>query len=244
MKIILEVVVGSTVHGCAVNDGLEDLDLLAVGVEPPKKILGFHPEDVRVERTKPQGVRSEAGDIDRTVYGLRKFLSLALKGNPTILLAFFVPPEFTKLQTEGGLQLQALAGSIVSQQCFQPFRGYMKQQHERLLGLRGQRNVTRPELVAAHGYDTKYASHIVRLGFQGEELLRTGRLTLPMPVEQRGLVVDIRKGRYTLAQVSEKIIDAENRLAAAGAESKLPLHPNADYVEQWMLETYRQQWIA
>ena len=35
--------------------------------------------------------------------------------------------------------------------------------------------VNRPELIAAHGYDTKYAGHVLRLGYQGIEFLETGR---------------------------------------------------------------------
>jgi hypothetical protein len=142
-RAILECVVGSTVHGTNVSDGLEDLDLLAVVIESPRAFMGFSLTDTWVERTKPDGVRSEAGDVDRSMYGLRKFLSLALKGNPTMLLPFFVPPEFVRFIDDTGRELQALYPSIVSRECIGPFRGYMKQQHERLLGLRGQRNIPR-----------------------------------------------------------------------------------------------------
>jgi hypothetical protein len=149
---ILEIVVGSTLHGTAVQDGLEDLDLMAIVVERPRQFVGFGPVDTWVHRTKPVGVRSEAGDVDLAVYGLRKYLGLALKGNPAILLALFAPESFIRRHDVRGRQLQALAPYIVSKQAYQPFRGYMKQQHERLLGLRGQRNVTRPELVERYGY--------------------------------------------------------------------------------------------
>lgn len=242
VRTILEVIVGSTVHGVAVKDGLEDLDLLAVAIEQPELVFGFYQEDTWVERTKPVGVRSEAGDIDRIVYGLRKFLHLALKGNPTILLAFFVPPEFTKVADPKGIELQALAPLVVSKQVFAPFRGYMRQQHERLLGLRGQRNVTRPELVKAYGYDTKYASHIVRLGLQGEEILQTGRISLPMPPEQRELVWNIRSGKFTLAEVSTKIIEAEERIKTAYEQSSLPDNPDWREVQKWMMGAYRSEW--
>lgn len=242
MRTILEGVVGSTLHGTSVDNGLEDLDLLGVAIESAQEFVGFSPKDVKVERTKPEGVRSEAGDVDRTVYGLRKFLGLALKGNPTILLAFFIPQEFIKVITPDGHELQQLAPYVVSKQVFQPFRGYMRQQHERLLGLRGQRNVTRPELVNAYGYDTKYAGHIVRLGMQGEEVLMTGRFTLPMKDEQRELVRAVRTGKYTLAQVSELIIDAERRIETAFDKSPLRLWPDRAYVEAWMIDAYLDEW--
>lgn len=170
--VILECVVGSTLHGTAVDDGLEDLDIMAVAVEYRDNALSFNPTDTWVSRTKPEGVRSEAGDVDRTVYGLRKFLRLALSGNPTLLLALFAPDKFIRERTVYGTALQALHPMIVSKQMYEPFRGYMRQQHEWLLGLRGQRNVTRPELMEAYGYDTKYAGHIIRLGYQGARVAR------------------------------------------------------------------------
>lgn len=241
---ILELIVGSTLHGTSVDDGLEDLDLMAITLEDAKQFIGFERKDTWTWRTKPEGVRSEAGDIDLSIYGLRKYLSLALKGNPTILLALFAPQEFIKRYDARGHQLQELAPHIVSQQVYQPFMGYMTQQHERLLGLRGQRNVTRPELVNKYGYDTKYAGHIVRLGAQGIELLTTGRMTLPMKQADRDLVLAVRTGKYTLAQVSELIIAAEEGIERAFKTSALPLWPNRARVEEWMMDTYLEAWKA
>ena len=244
-RAILECIVGSTLHGTSVDDGLEDLDLMSILIEDPKEIIGFSPNDTWVERTKQNGVRSEGGDVDRTIYGLRKFLHLSLKGNPTMLQVFFVPHEFKRGNDDArGRALQALAPHIVSKQCYGPWRGYMKQQHERLLGLRGQRNVTRPELVDKFGYDTKYAGHIIRLGTQGIEILATGRMTLPMKPEDRTLVLDVRTGKYTLAEVSKLIIMAEEGIEKAYAESTLPLWPNKKYVESWMINTYMETWKA
>lgn len=241
---ILEVVVGSTLHGVNVKDGLEDLDLMAVVIEDAPRMVGFFQEDTWTHRTKPEGVRSEAGDVDWVAYGLRKFLSLATKGNPTILLALFAPEEFIRVIDSRGYQLRELAPDIVSRQVYAPFRGYMRQQHERLLGLRGQRNVTRPELVQAHGYDTKYAAHIIRLGLQGEEILLTGRLTLPLPEDQRELVLKVRKGGFTLAEISEQIIAVENRLVSAFEKTTLPEKPDVKKVQAWMIARYLGHWFA
>ena len=75
-------------------DGLEDLDLMAVVHEDAETSLGFGSQDYMpdenfirffsndawVTRTKPAGVRSEAGDVDHVAYGLRKYVYKALKG--------------------------------------------------------------------------------------------------------------------------------------------------------------------
>lgn len=241
--IIMEVVVGSTVHGTNVSDGLEDLDIMAVAIENRDNILGFNPKDTLVKRSKPEGVRSEAGDVDYVCYGLRKFLNLALKGNPTILTAMFTPQNHINFLSGFGAHLRTLIPHIVSRKVYMPFKGYMTQQLERLLGLRGQKNVTRPELVDKYGYDTKYASHIVRLGYQGEEILTTGKITLPMPEVQRTEIVKIRNGGYKLHEVSEMIQEAEKKLDNSYKHSSLPDNPNWNKVGQWMTETYLNSFV-
>jgi len=240
-KVILETVVGSTVYGTAVQDGLEDLDLMAVVIEDAENFIGFGSEDVSVSRTKPEGVRSEAGDTDRVEYGLRKFLSLALKGNPSILVPLFAPPEFTRIETDEGKQLKSLASRIISRQVHDPFRGYMIQQRERLLGKRN-RNVTRPELVEAYGYDTKFAGHAVRLGIQGCEILRTGRLQLPMTVRDRQWVINVRNGVYTIDEVVEFISTLELHLEKLFTNSTLQDKPDREFVERWMVNAYLSHW--
>lgn len=241
-KTILEVVVGSTVHGTNVADGLEDLDLMRIDVENARNFIGFNPKNVNTFRTKPEGVRSEAGDTDLVIYGLRKYLNLVLSGNPTMLLALFAPVSHVRKITPEGEELRNMASRIVSRKVYMPFRGYMKQQHERLLGLRGQRRVTRPELVKAYGFDTKYAGHIVRLGMQGEEILSTGKITLPMPEEQRNEVIKVRTGGYSLSEVSELLLQAEERLDNAYEKSVLPEEPATGEVEWWMTQVYLQHW--
>ncbi len=238
-KVILECVVGSSAHGTSVDDGLEDLDLMRVVIEEPRDAIGFDPSDTLVCRTKPDGVRSEAGDVDLTAYSLRKYLRLALRGNPTILLALFAKP---RVITEEGENLRALAPYIVSKQAFFPFRGYMRQQLERLMGTRGQKNVTRPELVEKYGYDTKYAGHIIRLGLQGLELLQTGRMSLPMREIQRDLVLRVRTGKFTFDHVAELARGLETGLVDAFNRSKLREEPDTAYVERWMIRQYLDNW--
>ena len=104
--------------------------------------------------------------------------------------------------------------------------------------------MTRPELINKYGYDTKYAGHIVRLGAQGIEILTTGRMTLPMKARDRQLVLDVRTGKYTLAEVSKLIIAAEEGIEKAYAESPLSLWPNRKHVEEWMMDTYIESWKA
>src|SRR3984893_4860572 len=249
---ILRATVGSTVHGLH-HGGQDDRDEMAVFIEPPEYLIGLRlarKQGVRnpyrfehwVERTQPEGVRSGPGDLDLVAYNLRKYLRLALKGHPTVLLLLFVPPELTLVETDLGRELRALGGSILSKRAGRGYLGYLGGQRERLMGSRGQKRVNRPELVEAHGFDTKYAMHALRLGYQGLELLQTGRVTLPMPEPERARVMSVRRGEHSLDEVVEEIGEVEQRLEAALEQTALPDSPDDDAVNEFLIDAYRQAW--
>jgi uncharacterized protein len=247
---ILRGVVGSTVHGLH-HGGQDDRDEMAIFLEPAEFLVGLRlarsggsrgPLEHYVERTQPEGARSGPGDLDLVAYTLRKWLRLALAGNPTVLLLLFSPPESLLVCTERGRALRELAPAIVSLRAGPRFPGYMRAQKERLVGTRGQRNVNRPELVEAHGYDTKYAMHVARLGFQGIELLTTGSLTLPMREPERSRVMAIRLGELPYDEAVAQIEEIERRLERAVEESPLPAEPDRPAVDAFILETYREYW--
>jgi len=200
---ILRAVVGSTVHGLH-HGAQDDRDEMAVFIEPPEYLIGhararglrggLYGFEHYVERSQPEGTRSGPGDLDLVAYSLRKYVRLALKGHPTILLLLFVPDDLVLARTELGDELRALRPSLLSKRAGRGYLGYLRGQKERLLAIRWQKRVNRPELVESHGFDTKYAMHAARLGYQGIELLETGNLTLPMPEPERSRVMAIRKG--------------------------------------------------
>ena len=169
-------------------------------------------------------------------------MRLALKGHPTVLLLLFVPAELTLVETELGRRLRQLRQAIVSKRAGRGYLGYLRGQKERLLGTRGQKRVNRPELVEAHGFDTKYAMHALRLGYQGLELLETGRLTLPMPEPERSNVMGVRLGQRSFDEVLAEIDEIERRLEAALEQTALPDSPDDDAVDAFLVEAYRQAW--
>ena len=195
-----------------------------------------------MERTKPEGQKSGPGDLDRVTYSLRRYLSLAAQGNPTTMLLLWVPEEHCDVLTSRGRALQDLAPAIVSKQCGPRFMGYLNGQKQRLLGLKGQKRVKRPELEEAHGFDTKYAMHILRLAVQGIEILSTGRLTLPMETNARQLVRAMREGKFTKGEAIDLIEKYEAELEAAVASCKLQDHPNWGVINRFLVETYRETW--
>jgi uncharacterized protein len=245
-RTILRCTAGSESTGTSV--GGNDRDELGVFIEPLSSAYGFSTVEQVVhrtaaERTGKHDEPSQPGDLDLTVYTLRKFLTLCLKGNPTVISLLFAPKEQCQVLTAEGKELQALAPHLIHKGTANAFLGYMKAQRERLMGERGGKDVNRPELVKQYGYDTKYAAHVIRLGYQGIELMTTGKLTLPMEEVYRQTVISVRKGAYTLDGVIKLAHALENLLVAAKEKSTLPPQPNKAAVEEWMLSQYVNRWM-
>lgn len=234
---ILRCEVGSTVHGISVP-GTDDRDELGVCLEPLEYVIGLRHFEQFVQRSKPKGVRSEPGDLDLTVYGLRKFCSLALKGNPSILLLFNVPDEKCSVLLDDGRALRSLAWAFASRKAGAAFLGYMQQQRQRLMGERGQINVKRPELVERYGYDTKYAGHIIRLGYQGIDYMRTGAFPIPMPVEQQEVILAIRQGEWGENKALTLAGELEADLKDEIDSTTLPDLPRYDVVNDFLIDVY------
>jgi predicted nucleotidyltransferase len=205
---ILRGVVGSTSHGTAI-DGQDDRNEMGVFVEPPENVCGLTPCDHYIYRDRPDGVRSQPGDLDLTMYSLRKFCRLAAQGNPSVILLLWLPRYICK--TRIGEELVELREVFLSKECGERFLGYLVAQKMKLKGERAH-TVNRPDLVAKYGYDTKFAMHALRLGFEGIELLSHRRLTLPVAEPNLTTLRAVRSGQVGFADVVKLIEAAEERL--------------------------------
>jgi uncharacterized protein len=241
---ILRTVVGSGVHGIAI-EGTDDHDEMGVFIGPPSGAIGLErPMEHYVYRTQPEGARSGPGDTDLVVYSLRRYLLLATKGNPTALLPLFAPADSIVVLRPLGEELRALAPAVLSQRAVRRFLGYMDSQRQRMLGLRGGAP-TRPELVARYGYDVKYASHALRLVYQGWQVLTEGRLTLPMPERERERVLRVKRGEVPVIGDVVAEIDGVRERIEQGLESgdtPLPAEPDLRAISAWSIQAHRRHW--
>jgi hypothetical protein len=247
---ILRTEVGSGAHGINI-EGQDDRDEMGICVEPPEYVIGLKPFDQYIFRTQPEGVRSGPGDLDLTIYSLRKWLRLALAGNPTVLVILFAENILTDarpfahpLCVDIGNQLQEHPELVLSRQTSQRFIGYMASQRQQLLGLRGKKHTNRPELVEQYGFDTKFAGHMIRLGLQGCELLETGRITLPMPETDRLWIKKLRVGEVSKQDALAHAEELEARLRVLAGTSPLPERPDMDRANEWMINAYLRIWDA
>ncbi len=243
---ILRVPAGSTLHGLNVP-GTDDSDEVGICIEDIDAAVGFSEFEQYIYRTAAEregrhDAPSHAGDLDLTIFSLRKFLRLAMQGNPQILQCLFVPSALCVHRDALGAQLQEMAPLIVSRHAGSRYLGYLEAQRQRLLGERGQKKTNRPELEAKHGFDTKYAMHILRLGFQGVELMSTGKLTLPMAEKDRAFCYATRLGQVSLQDVLTRAGELERSIKDMLDDAPVPAEPARDEIQTWMVERYMMAW--
>ncbi|WP_198667326.1 nucleotidyltransferase domain-containing protein [Glycomyces dulcitolivorans] len=243
---ILRTEAGSGVHGLAIA-GVSDHDETGVFIEPAEHVIGLaEPVDHATWRDRPEGHRSQAGDSECTLYSLRKFLRLAVAGNPNLLLVPFAPEASVYRTSVLGDELRALGPAFLSRAAARRVVGYLDGQVAMLLGRGRQKDMPkRPELVAAHGYDTKFASHALRLGFQGLELIEHARLTLPMPEAERERVLLVKSGGVPdLDTVLAEITAARDRIESLldAGKTPLPETPDLDRLSAWSIDAHRRHW--
>jgi hypothetical protein len=168
-----------------------------------------------------------------------KWAGLAAKGNPSALHFLFAPFEFT---TETWSHFLTQPELFLAKGHVKPFLGFANDQMKRLLGEKGQKNIHRAELEHKHGYDTKYAMHVIRLYGEAKELMEHGRITLPRP--NRDELVEIRKGKYSLSEIRELGAQLESEALAAQVSSPLPDEVDRDAISRLVADAHLRFWNA
>lgn len=227
---------GSQAHGAKLG-ATDDTDWYGLYIPPPARVFGLDREEHFVFSTGGKVGGNGPSDVDVCLYTLMKWAKLAAKGNPSALHFLFAPLEFT---TTAWNQVAAKAELFLAKGHVKPFLGFADDQMKRLLGKKGQKNVHRAELEHAHGYDAKYAMHIIRLYGEAKELMQRGRITLPRPNKDE--LIEIRKGKYRLGEVQELGRQLESEALAAQADSPLPETVDRDAISRLIAEVHLDFW--
>lgn len=166
---------GSIAHGTYAPtygpDAHDDKDLLGVCIGPKESYFGLQ----RFEQTEVMARSSDGVEWDSVVYELRKFVRLLLKANPNVMSLLFLPEHLYVIRTPWGQQLVDNRGIFVSRQAYHSYVGYAKGQLHRMTHPSGRHmGAKRRALVEKFGYDTKNASHLIRLLRMGIEFPHHG----------------------------------------------------------------------
>ena len=179
-NVILKGTVGSKAYG--LDHANSDEDKLGIYVAPIDEVLGLRGPQVVAKSIQKH-------DPDESYHELGKYVSLALKANPTILELLFL--EKYEIEQPVATALIAQRDYFLSAKVLKTYGEYARAQAERIRRkmIEAKMLVMPPinwadeKVVAGVGVsDTsgiqKHARHLWRLLLQAEELLKTGHLTV------------------------------------------------------------------
>lgn len=98
----------------------------------------------------------------------------------------------------------------------------------------------REELYTKFSYDVKFGMHLVRLMFEGKELLETGKLEYPL--KDRQTLLDIRNGKWTKEDIISYSEQLEAEIEDITVKSVLPASPQYDKIEKLLIELIEESW--
>lgn len=94
-------------------------------------------------------------------------------------------------------------------------------------------------MIYDHGYDVKFAYHIVRLLNECEQILMTGDLDLEQNREQ---LKAIRRGEWTLAQLDDWAEDKQKVLENLYVTSTLRHSPDEEYLKTLLINCLEEHY--
>lgn len=234
---VYEVYTGSQAYG--ISNENSDWDIYSV-VVPPKEIQFPHLAgyidgfDLNIPTFDGYETKNkilwEGRDYEIKIQPIVKFFNLAAENNPNIVDTLFVADNCILHQAEGGRILREHRRKFLHKGAMRKFIGYAYSQLALLDKPREQS--TRKAMIDLHGYDTKAASHLVRLLNECWMILETGDLDLH---HNTGMLKEIRRGEWTQEEVRAYFKSQEPMLKELYSKSPLPEYPNRDVLKKVLL---------
>jgi predicted nucleotidyltransferase len=233
---------GSVAYGA--SSDTSDMDCFGFCI-PPKhlifpysvggEIVGFgrQQERFRVWSEHHIDVPGERKVYDFSIYNIVDFFNLAMENNPNVLDVLFLPRRCILHSTPIAEHVRTNRKLFLHKGSFHKYRGYMFAQMSKIRNKTNSSNPKRADLIEQHGFDTKFAMHVVRLALQAEQILVEHDLDLERNSE---ILKSIRRGEWTLEQIDEWAMNKERALELTYANSSLQHSPDQEKIKQVLID--------
>lgn len=230
-NLIIKAVTGSHLYGTERAES--DFDYVGIFIPTKEYVLGLkNCEQVDVSE------KHKDVPIDYTCYSLPKYIHLAIQNNPNIISLLYTPPERINFVNAYGKGLIDNRDLFLSKKSYHTFRGYAHQQKRKMTVQK--REGKRKEDVEKHGFDPKFAMHLMRLYYECLEILVSGTITYPSP--HRRLLMEIREGNKPLDWIFGEAARLEALINEAYVKSSLQYSANTQKIEALQMNMLEEYW--
>jgi predicted nucleotidyltransferase len=244
-----EVIMGSFAYGC--SSDMSDTDIYGFCI-PPKDIVFphtnanyihlFDPVPHNFEQYQQHHILDMSAtpprNYDISIYNIVKYFKLCANGNPNMIDSLFVPRRCITHMSPIGELVRENRKLFLSKKCWHTFKGYAYSQLHKMAIK--EPTGERAKLVDEHGYDVKFAYHLVRLLDEIEQILSTGDLNIEQNREQ---LKCIRRGEWSEKGIIEYFEWKEKSLEELASDSKeVPHKPPRDAIRELLFKCLKMHW--
>jgi uncharacterized protein len=244
-----ETIMGSVAYG--VSAATSDMDIYGWAI-PPKDdvfphlagaIVGFGKQPPRFEQFQQHHIHDadalsgHGRTYDVTIFSIVKFFQLAMENNPNVIDSLFTPQTCVLHSTRVANLVRDHRKLFLHRGAWPKFKGYAYSQLHKLTIK--EAHGKRAELVEKHGYDTKFAYHVVRLLGEAEQILVEGDIDLQRDNDR---LKAIRRGEWTEERLRNWAAEKEADLERAYANSTLPAQPNEAKLKALLLQCLEEHY--
>lgn len=242
-----EVIAGSVSYG--ISSDTSDMDV--VGFCIPKKedifthlageIPGFGRQIQRFDVWQQHHIMDKEArqEYDFSIYSIVKYVQLAMENNPNILDSLFTPHRCVLFCSSVAQIIRENRRTFLHKGSYQKFKGYMFSQLHKIEQKTNSSNPKRADTIEKHGFDTKFASHAVRLGLEVEQILIEGDLDIE---RNREVLKSIRRGEWSIDRIKEFCSQKERHLDDLYQKSTLQHSPDEEAIKDLLMNCLEQHY--
>lgn len=234
---------GSAAYG--VSNDTSDMDCFGFCI-PPREIVfpftdggrvyGFGTQEQRFRVWSEHHIQlpDQRKEYDFSIYNIVDFFHLAMENNPNILDVLFLPRRCILHTTKIAEHVRENRRLFLHKGAMHKLRGYAYSQMSKIENKTNSSNPKRAATIEEHGFDLKFAYHVVRLMLQCEQILVEHDLDIERNSE---VLKSIRRGEWTLEQLTSWFEVKEKSLETLYANSTLRHSPDEEGLKRLLLQT-------
>jgi hypothetical protein len=173
-------------------------------------------------------------EYDFNIYSIVKYFKLCMENNPNMVDSLFTAQSMVLSQTKIGQMVRDNRKIFLSKKAWHSFKGYAYSQMHKMKIKSPDVDSARYEMTKKHGYDLKFAYHLVRLLDEVEQILRYGDIDL---MRDRERLKAIRRGEWKMEDIELFFTENEKNMWKLYEESTaVPDKPNERQIRQLLVD--------
>ena len=244
---VYETMMGSISYG--VSDDTSDVDIYGFCMPPKHYIFphlagyieGFSSNIPRFDQYQQHHVHEKDTDkeFDLNIYSIVKYFSLSMGNNPNMIDSLFTASNMVLTSTKISDMVRDQRKKFLHKGAWHKFKGYAYSQMHKMKIKDPDADSVRFEMVQKHGYDVKFAYHVVRLLDEVEQILTESDIDLMRNREQ---LKSIRRGEWKMEDIENYFARKEKDLETLYTTSKLQHKPDETFIRQLLIDCLEEHY--